>query len=300
MKTLLIPLGLALAATFAATTKKAPREISPPSPETVADFKLSPHYQKVILLEGFPVVASEKVHDSALHEAATIIEHMLKNRPDILWKLAANKIRLGIMSIDERTTDLPEHSDLAPPQYWNKRARGLGATKERPAVSVGEENLLHNPGDPYKTESIMIHEFAHAIHLMAVNELDPTFDARLEKIYKKAMATGLWKDKYAAQNSREYFAEGVQSWFGTNRENDHDHNHVNTRQELIAYDPALANVVAEVFGENDYTYVRADHPSRQQEAHLKDLKRDQLVPFTWTEKELAEYEKISENGELKK
>ena len=145
----------------------------------------------------------------------------------------------------------------------------------------------------------MIHEFAHAIHLMAVNELDPTFDGRLEKIYAKAMATGLWKDKYASQNSREYFAEGVQSWFGTNRENDHDHNHVNTRQELVDYDPALANLVAEVFGENDYTYVRSDHPSRQNEAHLKNLKRDKLAPFSWTEEEIKAYDEVTENGKLK-
>jgi len=27
----------------------------------------------------------------------------------------------------------------------------------------------------------------------------------------------------------EYWAEAVQSWFDTNREPDHDHNHVNTR-----------------------------------------------------------------------
>ncbi len=36
------------------------------------------------------------------------------------------------------------------------------------------------------------------------------------------MAAGLRKDKYSSTNSREYFAEGVQSWFNNNRENDHD------------------------------------------------------------------------------
>ena len=46
------------------------------------------------------------------------------------------------------------------------------------------------------------------------------------------MEEGLWKGKYAATNFHEYWAEGVQSWFDTNRENDHDHNHVNTREEL--------------------------------------------------------------------
>ncbi|MDA7675153.1 hypothetical protein N8583_02130, partial [Akkermansiaceae bacterium] len=68
----------------------------------------------------------------------------------------------------------------------------------------------------------------------------------------------------------EYWAEAVQSWFGTNREDDHDHNHVNTRAELIAYDPAIAKLCAEVFGENDWVYQRPDHPSRKNEPHLKD------------------------------
>ena len=63
------------------------------------------------------------------------------------------------------------------------------------------------------------------------------------------MAKGLWAKKYAATNRHEYWAEAVQSWFGTNREPDHDHNHVNTREELIEYDPAIAELCAEVFGD---------------------------------------------------
>lgn len=264
-----------------------------------ASFSLAPHYQKALVLEGFPIVGSPAVSDAALAEAAHVIRKMLKNRPDVLQKLGENKIRLGIMAPSERTSDLPEHSDLFPTAFWDRRARGLGATRERPAVSCGEENLLHNPGDPYATESIMVHEFAHAIHLMAVNDLDPTFDARLEEVYRNAMARGLWKGKYAADNSREYFAEAVQSWFDTNRENDALHNHVNTREELIAYDPAVAQLVAEVFGENDWRYVRADHPSRAQEPHLRDLDRSKLPPFAWTKTEQNEYDLVAENGRLK-
>jgi len=34
------------------------------------------------------------------------------------------------------------------------------------------------------------------------------------------------KDCYASKNRAEYFAEGVQSWYDTNRTMDHDHNHI--------------------------------------------------------------------------
>ena len=46
---------------------------------------------------------------------------------------------------------------------------------------------------------------------MGMNSVDPTFDLRLRLIYQSAMKKGLWKEKYAATNHHEYWAEGVQS-----------------------------------------------------------------------------------------
>ncbi|TWT85667.1 hypothetical protein Pla123a_04740 [Posidoniimonas polymericola] len=250
-----------------AVADDAPAPIEPPTAELRAAFSLAPHYQKAVVVEGFPIVASAKVSDAALHEAAHTVCQMLGSRPDILKKLAENRIRLAVMAASEVTTDLPEHSDLTPASYWNRRARGLGATRQRPAVSCGEENLLHLAGDPYRTESILVHEFAHAIHQMAVNDLDPTFDNRLQAAYRASLDNGLWKGMYAAENKDEYFAEAVQSWFDTNRENDSVHNHVNTRAELSEYDPAAAALVREVFGDSQWRYVRADEP------HLKGFDR---------------------------
>ena len=82
----------------------------------------------------------------------------------------------------------------------------------------------------------------------------------------------------------------MQSWFGTNRVNDHDHNHVNTRAELVDYDPAVAKLCQEVFGDNNWRYIRADDPSRAHEPHLKNLDRTELSSFGWTKKEQAAYE----------
>jgi hypothetical protein len=189
------------------------------------------------------------------------------------------------MAASERTCDVPEHSDLTPKEFWNRRARGLGATHERPSVSCGEENLLCCPGDPYSTESIMVHEFAHAIHQMGVNSLDPGFDDRLKAAYDAALKDGKWKNCYAAENHYEYWAEAVQSWFGTNRENDAIHNHVNTRAELKEYDPGVAKLCEEVFGDKKWTYVRADDAARKDEPHLKNLNRTKLPKFEWSEAE---------------
>ncbi len=52
-------------------------------------------------------------------------------------------------------------------------------------------------------------------------------------------------------NRGEFWAEGVQSWFDANRQNCKGHNHVNTREELEAYDTDLAKLIAEVFRHAD-------------------------------------------------
>ena len=100
-------------------------------------------------------------------------------------------------------------------------------------------------------------EFSHAIHLMGLNTVDSSFESRLAKAYDEARRKGLWSDTYAITNKEEYWAEGVQSWFDTNREHDSEHNHVNTRGELNRYDPALATLLVEIFGDTEWRYTPA-------------------------------------------
>lgn len=274
-----------LAVALMTISLQAADQVTPISKSLRREFKLAPFYQKQISIEGFPVVASEKVNDAALVEAAVIVRGMLAGRDDIFKAMAKARIRLAVMATSERTCDLPEHADLTPKAFWNRRARGLGASHERPAVSCAEENVLCGKGDPYPTESILVHEFAHAIHLIGLETTDPTFDRRLKEAFDAAMAAGKWKSLYAAENHAEYWAEAVQSWFGTNRENDTIHNHVNTRDELIEYDPGVAKLCAEVFGKNPWHYRRADDPARKDEPHLKSLDRTKLPVFEWSKDE---------------
>ena len=162
-----------------------------------------------------------------------------------------------------------------------RRARGLGGSRTDPACSCAEENVLAYPGDPYSTESILIHEFAHNLHLRGMVRVDETFDDRLREAYDQAMAEGLWEGKYASTNKNEYFAEGVQSWFDDNREPDHDHNHVNTRVELIEYDPRLAALCEEVFGDTVLVYTK---PTTRLRDHLADYDPSQAPTFRWPER----------------
>lgn len=263
----------------AVADEQAAARVTKPSDTLVAELHLAPSYGKCIMLRSFPVLGSQKVSDYAMLEAAYLVEQLLAERPDVLDALARNKVRLTVMAYDELTTDVPEHSDLTPASYWNRRARGLGPTPVRPSVSCAEENLLCYDGDPYKGENIMIHEFAHAVHLMGISTVDPTFDARLEAAYKNAMTAGRWKGTYGTTNKEEYFAEGVQSWFHCNRNGTFEHNDVATRDDVKAYDPELARLIAEVYGDRDWVYVSPQ--DRPAPAHLAGLDRTKTPRFSW-------------------
>lgn len=249
-------------------------EISSP-PGSVTDH---PFYGKFLNAGGYPVVSSPKVSDYALKEAGYLVSQILSHRPDIKRAMALGGSRMVVMAHSELTTQVPEHAWLTPKDFWDRRARGLGGSETDPICSCGEENLLSFPGDPYSTENITIHEFAHSIHLRGLKALDPSFDGRLKAAYDSALKKGLWKGTYAATNHQEYWAEGVQSWFDTNRQDDSSHNHVNTRREIKAYDPGLSELLKEVLGDGAWRYTKA---TTRLTGHLAGYDPSKAPTFAW-------------------
>lgn len=238
---------------------------------------------------GFPIVATSKTNPYALKEVAYLLNLMLDHRPDVRQAMIDSGARMIIMAHDEYTTDMPEfarladepvkgYENLSAKTYWDTRARGLGGSQTDPFCSCAEENVLGLPGDPYTKECIVIHEFAHCIHLRGMVNVDPTFDTRLKAAYDSAMKAGLWRGKYASVNHHEYWAEGVQSWFDDNRVNDHDHNHVHLRSQLIEYDPGLAALCREVFGSTELHYIK---PATRLTGHMAGYDPAKAPAFSW-------------------
>jgi hypothetical protein len=246
-----------------------------------AGMKIPAFYTKYMEAEGYPIVGSERVNDYALREAAYLVNLMLAKRPDVRAAMIRSGSRLCIIAHNEFTTDLPEWTHMTPKAWWDARARGTGGSSEDPFCSCGEENLLAYVGDPYAAENILIHEFAHNIHLRGMVNVDPTFDGRVKTAYDAAMKAGLWKGKYASVNHHEYFAEGVQSWFDDNRVNDHDHNHVHLRSQLTEYDPGLAALCREVFGDTELKYTK---PTTRLTGHLEGYDPAKAPKFVWPER----------------
>jgi hypothetical protein len=64
-----------------------------------------------------------------------------------------------------------------------------------------------------------------------------------------AKAQGLYRNTYAESQVQEYWAEVVQNWYNTNLEANPPngvHNHIDKRDEMLAYDPELYKLVNEL------------------------------------------------------
>lgn len=267
--------------------------LGPPAEAVRQTFQLPAFYQKCVMVGDLPVVGSTNVSDQAVREAGWILQHMLPERPDILRTIASNHVRVAVMAWNEFTTDIPEHSRLQSKVYWDRRARGLGATPDAPAVSCAEENLLGFPTDPYTGENILIHEFAHTIHEVGLGKLDPSFDGRLQAAYRRARQAGLWTNTYAASNHKEYWAEGTQSWFDSNTANGPQHNEINTRSRLKRYDPALAALCAEVYGDLGWRYRRPTDRRGEERAHLAGFDFGKAPRFRWRQAPLGDVARVA-------
>ena len=221
-----------------------------PPPKEVRDFfELDPFYQQWISVNGFPVVSSAKVNPFALKEAAWLIWQMIGQSPAVLHILADKQIRFTVIGHTEILPDIPEYSDHVDFLTYRIRGTGGGGVAGHIAVTGSEEILLEKKG----LYNVLIHEFAHAIHRFGLNTIDPTFDTRLNIAYEAAMANGLWQGTYAASDRREYWAEGTLGWLHPQGGGSFS-NYGTTRGALKAYDPGLAALLAEIYGDSDWVY----------------------------------------------
>ena len=239
-------------------TEKAMEEEALNIPECVVttppdSLGLDPFYTKYVDVNGLPLISSWRVPDSAFVAAHRTLYAMTSMLPEaVLDSMVSRGTRVAIMARYEGTTDIPEHHHLINDTAlnWDLRARGLGGDLELPLTSCAEENILAYQIDKYHAEDILIHEFAHSIHLIGLMLAVPDFDGRLKQCYENAKAKGILAGTYRETDKEEYFAEAVQDWFNVNAEMPHTdgkHNWCNTREELQVFDPDLYNLLAEYF-----------------------------------------------------
>lgn len=254
---------LLLAALGILSTSAVPPVAAPP-----ASLGADPFYTRYADADGIPILSSARVPDQALLAARSIVEAMLAHRPDLARALVAERVRVAIMAPDESTLDLPEQRDWKKPArddprltfcerkhyderigrltdraYWNARARGMAGR----LTSGATEDLLGQRASRYYGETIFLHEFSHAV-LGAIKQADPLLYAEVERAYAGALKAGKWKREYASTSIGEYWAEGSQFWFNSNRIAIFDGRRILSDADLAAYDPALHAALGKAYG----------------------------------------------------
>jgi hypothetical protein len=216
-------------------------------------------YRKTCEQSNIAIVASESVEDIAMEAAATRMAGLLSERRDLADSVAASIDGVAVIGRDQRITDLPEFEDLYtihPGTDWHRLGRSFPGTEEIPVAVGAEENLLCLESDRYEGENMFLRDFGWTIRRFGIAIVDHDLDRDIETAYGRAIAANLWLNTVAEVNSDMYWAEGVQSFFDANNEEtdekDQIHNHVDTRDELRAYDPFLYELLARAFGETDW------------------------------------------------
>ncbi|MBN1653225.1 MAG: hypothetical protein JXA30_05555 [Deltaproteobacteria bacterium] len=215
-------------------------------------YNLDPFYQKYADANGIPIVTSSEPDDQALILACQLVVEMLSERDDVRQALVNGSrwglTKLALLSKNETISDIPEYQMYG--TAYDMRARGLGGL----TGLCAEENMLclsdpvppFNRADPWAGENICVHEYAHTLSIYGLAVADPTWESRLDELYRAAVAAGRFANTYAGQEPQEYWAEGVQDWYNTNqRPQATVHNEINTREELLEYDPDLYDFIDE-------------------------------------------------------
>lgn len=219
---------------------------APPS-----ELGLDPFHAKYCDANGIPVTSSSNVADSALEDVALETRQMTSMRPDVLVEAIQNGLRIVIRAEGEVLTDIPEYADLYQrfPGTDFDTLPGIGAVFGQTISSTSEENVLcrDRSRDPFNGFSVHIHELFHSIENLGIESIDQTWNTRKENAYNSAISAGLWNGTFAATNSEEYIAEGAASYYNAQFDSsDPLHNDIDTRAELVTYDPALADMLAEI------------------------------------------------------
>jgi len=264
--TTVAPVTTLATTTTSSTTTLSPTTttttIPPPTNDCVVapNTSVEPYTQGCTVLD-IEILAGEDVDPTALKAMSDRIFNMLIARPDLQAAINDAGVDARIMADGQRITSLPEFEDLFdlyPGTFWDRRGRSFPGTDLVPYLAGAEENLLCFEDDFYVGEDQFIRDMALAIRRFGMFAVDQQTNARIEQAYGTAIAKGLWVNTLAEIDSNNYWQEGVQSFFDANLEEPEDrppnssHNHVDTRQELRAYDITLWEIAVSVFGDTDW------------------------------------------------
>lgn len=231
---------------------------------------------------GLPIKSSGDVSNYARLLAASIIDTMLQKVPAVSATLIEQGAEVAIYGLHEDVYDIPEHRGGA--EIMDRPVEGYGGMINDPVTSISAKNIMRVTEGinqtRYLNESILAHEFGHAIHLLGINMLpDQSLADELRAAYRHAQRTHLWPKTYLMGNYEEYFATLTTMWFNVMAESETDtwdgvRGPLNTRAELKEYDPQAYAFFAKIYPATSLPYPWNTNPVNHNYAgHMQDLPR---------------------------
>ncbi len=194
--------------------------------------------------DGIVIKSSEDVDVHVHGKAMEIIDIMLSKVPEVAEVLRKHKAEVAIYGIHETAYSVPEHRGGY--HVMDRHVEGFGGTVEGPVSSISEVNVMRfvrgERATTYKNEMILVHEFAHGLHLIGIDYLeDKQLSNQVKQTHLAAKNADKWPNTYAISNHEEYFATLSAIWFNVMEEGkdgawDGTRGPVNTREELYRYD----------------------------------------------------------------
>lgn len=197
-------------------------------PEAVSESDRAAYPQRVSVKvgEGAVVIkAARGVRPAALRVAGRLLRKILAETDEsVVKRLGGARLEVILVSDMARFTDTPDLRDLARARNafgqsldvargifrmrempWSKSTR---PSRNAPIVVVGEEDVLRII--PCGPQSNFHHEVAHAVHMLGMTREQRS---GWREVYDGARERGLFKNRYAALNEDEFFADLSQAYF---------------------------------------------------------------------------------------
>lgn len=208
---------------------------------------------------GIVVKASDNVQPDSLAAAADQIDHMLgKTENGIAARMAEYGASMALYGPDENAYFIPEHRSAWDPDMYE--VEGYGGNEYNGGVSsIAEKNVIRVLGGEnqtgYRNENILVHEFGHSVKSLGMDLLeDQSLHDEFMALYNSRRALGMWPNTYAISNADEFFATMCTIWFSVMEESpdwtDGVRGPVNTREDLLKYDPETYAFFDKIFPED--------------------------------------------------
>lgn len=222
----------------------------------IYDVAWNPYYTKFHVSKcGIVIKSCKEVKDETLRYAADAVDIMASKRPEIAAAMARMGADIALYPYTQHIFYIPEERESYDESSLN--VEGFGGTDDLPTTALAAANVERDYEHAlYPRNNILAHEFGHAFHLIGIRLGDPKLFKEIDDLYQKSVvAGGKWANSYAGTNRDEYFGQLTALWFaGLDEAQEWTGvlGPVNTRDELLEYDPDAYALLEKIYPDDQY------------------------------------------------